>query len=216
MAAKSPRPAPATPATPARDTRDTRRRLHAAAVRSVVERGAEQTVRKVAGRAGVTGAALYRHYSGLEELYGAVFEELVGPMIAEKQNLVSMRAPVRDRLREWVRCTYACFDRNADAFAYVFLSDRPLPERLVPLAHRQSELLAELLAQGRAEGALRKVTGAVAVRLFVGLLLSIPAGIREAAVDGPASAHIDEVDRAIWLTLAKKSARTTELAGPLA
>ena len=195
------------PADRAKGPRDTRRRLHAAAVRSVVERGAERSVRKIAGRAGITGAALYRHYSGLEELFGAVFQELVGPMIAEKENLVAMRAPVRDRLREWVRCTYATFDRSPDAFAYVFLSDRPLPERLRPLAHRQSELFGDLLAQGRREGTIRRMDDAVATSLFVGLLLSIPARLRDGAVDGPAAAHVAEVDRAIWLVLAKKSAR---------
>ena len=189
-----------------RGSADTKRRLHASALRAVVGEGHVASVRTIAQGAGITGAALYRHYAGLEDLFGAVFEELIVPMISEKENLVAMRAPVRDRLREWVRCTYACFDRDHDAFTYVFLSDRPLPARHMKLAGRQSRLLADLLDQGKREGVVRDIDLDLACTLFIGLLLSVPKRLRDGALPGPASDYVDEVARSVWLAVASEHA----------
>jgi AcrR family transcriptional regulator len=189
-----------------RSSVETRRKLHASALRAVVEDGTAASVRTITQGAGITGAALYRHYAGLEDLFGAVFEELIVPMISEKENLVAMRAPVSDRVREWVRCTYACFDRDQDAFTYVFLSDRPLPARHVKLAGRQSRLLAELLEQGQRQGVVRDMDLDLACTLFIGLLLSVPKRLREGALPGPAGSYVDEVARSIWMVVASEHA----------
>lgn len=180
---------------------ETRRRLHSAAVR-LIAGGEAASVRAITREAGITEGALYRHYKGRSELTAAVFRELVAPMIAEKESLVAMRAPVRDRIREWVRCTYARFDRDPDGFAYVFLSDEAVDGVDATTVGRQGALFSELIEQGQREGALREMDRALATALFVGLLLAAPTRIRSGALEGPASVHVDAVADAAWRVLA--------------
>jgi AcrR family transcriptional regulator len=179
----------------------TRRRLHSAAVR-LIAGGEAASVRAITREAGITEGALYRHYKGRSELTAAVFRELVAPMIAEKEALVAMRAPVRDRIREWVRCTFARFDREPDGFAYVLLSDEALDGVDEVTVGRQGALFGELIEQGRSEGALREMDRSIATSLFVGLLLAVPTRIRGGALAGPASVHVDAVADAAWRVLA--------------
>jgi AcrR family transcriptional regulator len=189
---------------------DTRIRLHEAALYLVAREGPGASVRAIARRAGVTEGALYRHYKNRDALLAAVFFELVEPMVTEKENLVAMRAPVRDRLREWVRCTYARFDDNPDAFAYIFLTDHDFPREHARLSGRQSELARQLLEQGRSEGVMRPMDPELAAAIFVGLLLGVPERVRSGRLTGPASRYTDEISRAIWLALAGEKPPTLE------
>jgi AcrR family transcriptional regulator len=194
-------------------TPDTRSRLHLAATHLVARQGPGASVRAIAKRAGVTEGALYRHYTSRDNLLGAVFAELIEPMIAEKQALVATPAPTRDRLREWIRCTYASFDRDPDGFAYVFLTNHDLPPEHAHLAGLQRGLLRRLIAQGRDEGVLRDMPEDLAATLFIALLLGVPARVRKGGLPNPASGYVDEVARAVWRVLAKDDAPHPD-AGP--
>jgi AcrR family transcriptional regulator len=180
---------------------DTRTRLHRAATHLISREGPGASVRAIARHAGVTEGALYRHYDSREDLLGAVFAELIEPMVTEKQMLVEMRAPIRDRLREWIRCTYARFDTDPDAFAYVFLTDHDFPRQYARLAGLQRSMLRSLLVQARNEGLLGSLSEDLAATLFVGLLLSVPEGIRAGKLPKPALQYVDHVAQAVWCTL---------------
>lgn len=180
---------------------DTRTRLHEAALRVVAQSGPAASVRAIAKAAGLTEGALYRHYPSRDHLLGAVFAELIEPMIAEKEALVAMRAPIRDRLREWVRCTYARFDKSPEGFAYIFLTDHDFPKEFAKLSGKQSALLRALIAQGQAEGELRDLPESLAATLMIGQLLAVPAAIYRRSLKKPAMQYVDEVADAIWRTL---------------
>lgn len=180
---------------------DTRARLHRAATYLVAREGPGASVRAIARRAGVTEGALYRHYQNREDMLGAIFAELIEPMVTEKQLLVDMRAPLRDRFREWIRCTYARFDKDPDGFAYVFLTDHDFPPRYAPLAGVQSSMIRTMMTQARAEGMLGEMSEDLAATLFVGLLLSVPEGIRAGKLPEPALRYVDHATRAVWCML---------------
>lgn len=188
-----------------RDPDATRQRLHRAAVHLIAcdhVWGASASVRAITKAAGVTEGTLYRHYTSRDELASAAYEELVRPMIGEKENLVAMVAPLRVRVREWVRCTYAWFDRDPDAFAFVFLAGVAPGSRHEALSRRQSELFAELHGQGKAMGEARDLDTRTATTLFIGLLMSVPMRLREGTLEGPAARHVDMVADAAWRVLA--------------
>ncbi|MGP1345086.1 MAG: TetR/AcrR family transcriptional regulator [Phycisphaerales bacterium] len=179
----------------------TREKLLGAAMRVVARTGPAASVRAIAREAGLTEGALYRHFPSRDHLLGAAFAELVEPMIAEKENLVAMRVPARDRLREWVRCTYARFDRQPDAFAYVFLTPHEMPKEYAKLSGRQSTLLKALLQQASDEGTPIALPIDIAAHMFVAMLLAIPSAIYRKRLPRPASDHVDEVADAIWRAL---------------
>ena len=179
----------------------TRQRLHMAALQQVAEDGPGASVRAITRAAGVTEGALYRHYDSREDLLGAVFTELVEPMIAEKQRLLSASTSAHDKVREWVRCTYQAFDQGPDAFAYVFLTDHRLPARFERLSRRQGELFRAFVAQQQATGAMRGDDPDLATTLFAGLLLSVPAQVRRGRMACPAMAFVDDVTGAAWRLL---------------
>ncbi len=76
--------APATPRGRAR-----RERLLTATANLVAERGYHQVgVDEIGAAAGVTGAAIYRHFSGKQELLVAVIERAVDALMAEARRIV--------------------------------------------------------------------------------------------------------------------------------
>jgi AcrR family transcriptional regulator len=176
--------------------------LLTAAVRLVATGGAEAaTVRAIAREAGVTDAAVYRHYDSKDDLCWRAYNRIVDEMIREKRDLVHSDAPLRERLREWVRLSYAYYDRNPAAV--VFLLAMPL------VAYKsghskvigQGELFLEMIERALDAGEIRPISPEVALSHFVGILLNVPRLISEGTLPGPASDYVDEVAMAAWLVL---------------
>ncbi|GAB5497206.1 MAG: hypothetical protein Phyf2KO_22860 [Phycisphaerales bacterium] len=183
---------------------DAKSRLHEAALRLATLDESDTSVRAIAREAGVSQGALYRHYASREDLLGAVFAEQIEPMIAHKEGLVAMRAPIRDRVREWVRSTYDRFDREPEGFAFTFLASYKLPEKYTHIAGRQRALLTELLRQWASEGKLKDMPLELASAMFVGLLLSVPERVRKGSLPKPATQYTDHIADSIWAVLARE------------
>ena len=188
---------------------DAKSRLHEAALRLATLDESDTSVRAIAREAGVSQGALYRHYASREDLLGAVFAEQIEPMIAHKEGLVAMRAPIRDRVREWVRSTYDRFDREPDGFAFVFLTTHNLPEKHKHIAGRQSALLTELLRQWASEGRLKDMPLELASAMFVGLMLSVPERVRKGSLAKPAAQYTDRIADSIWAVLAEEEGESS-------
>jgi AcrR family transcriptional regulator len=170
-----------------------------AAVRLVARAGPEGvTVREITEAAGVTEAALYRHFRSKSEMYLEIYEAVLEDMIREKTSILAAPGSTREKLHAWVRASYATYDRNPAAFTFVLLCPPELPVRSTKRRRRQSELLLGLLRGARARGELRDMDPEVLLSHFVGVMLSIPARINEGALPGPAGRYADEVARAAW------------------
>ncbi len=180
----------------------TRENLVAAAVRLAAAQGTDTTsVRSIAREAGVTEAMLYRHFKNKQDLWLDIYTRIVDDMIEEKKSLLHDSAPIRERLREWVRLTYAYYDDNPDAFTYVLLLPHSFAEALGDTCTRQGHLLLELIAEGQHSGECRPLDPQLALTLFSGLLLSVPRLINEGRLEGPATSHVDDVAAAAWRVL---------------
>ena len=53
--------------------------------------------------AGVTDAAIYRHYRSKKELWQSAYASIIEEMVRDKRDLADSDAPLCDKLREWVR-----------------------------------------------------------------------------------------------------------------
>lgn len=176
--------------------------LAAAAVRLAGSRGpAAATIRAIAREAGVTDAAIYRHYRSKKELWQSAYATIIEEMVREKRHLATSDAPLREKLHEWVRLSYAYFDRDPAAFTFAFVAPQIPPDAARRATRAQRELFTQMIARARAAGEIRAIAPQLALCHFVGVMLSVPRMISEGTLDGPASAYVDEVATAAWRVL---------------
>ncbi|MFQ5805873.1 MAG: TetR/AcrR family transcriptional regulator [Phycisphaerae bacterium] len=176
-----------------------------AAVRLIAGKGIKATtVRSIAQEAGVTEAALYRHYASKEDLYFDVYTRLVTEMIAAKRAIASSSAPVFEKLKEWVRVSYDSFDRHPDAFAFVLLTPHDFPESQREITTVQGRIFMDVVKQAQAAGEMKPIPPALALSHFTGVMLNVPRLINEGTLKGPAAKYLDEVASAVWRLLGAK------------
>lgn len=169
-----------------------------ATLRLVAEKGVKgASIRSITRAAGVTEAAIYRHYPSKADLCLQIYTEIVSDMIQSKERIAATRISLREKLREWVRVTYEHFDQHGDAFTFVFLTTHNFPRKHRPLVHRQGEIFLKMIEDARAEGRLKNLPTKLAFSHFVGLLLSVPRLINEGVLEKPASDYAGEVLTAI-------------------
>lgn len=183
----------------------TKDHLRAAALRLVADGGPEAaSVRAITQEAGVTGAALYRHYETKEDLWRDVYACIVTEMMLEKSKLIELESPVKERIKSWVQLTYAYYDGNRDAFNYVLLTTRSVAETCGDLYTAQGRLFMELIRQGQESGELSDTAPELGLALFSGMLLSVPRLINEGTLQTPAAQYVDDVAEAAWVALRNK------------
>jgi AcrR family transcriptional regulator len=176
--------------------------LMEAAVRLIAGKGLKAaTVRSIAREAGVTEAALYRHYASKEDLYVDVYTRLVTEMIEAKRAVASSNAPARDKLKDWIRVSYDFFDRHPDAFTFVLLTPHDFPESQRAIATIQGGVFMDMVKQAQATGQMKPIPAELALSHFTGLMLNVPRLINEGTLEGPASKYVDDVMDAVWQLL---------------
>ena len=176
--------------------------LIAAAVRLVADHGAEAaTIRAIAREAGVTDAAVYRHYENKEDLWRRAYDRIIEEMVREKRPLVASDTPLREKLREWVRLSYAYYDRNPQAVSFVLAMPIVAYKSGRSSVIGQGELFLEMIERAQQAGETREIPPEVALSHVVGMLLNVPRLINEGTLAGPASGYADEVAAAAWRVL---------------
>lgn len=169
-----------------------------AAVHLVAHQGIDGTsIRQIARAAGVTDGALYRHFASKNDLCLQAYGAIVDEMAAYKEKIVDAPVPLNAKIHEWVRVSYAYFDRYPDAFAYVLLTEHQLPPGWEDFTSRQGRLLLAMLADMDDPPTRPDLV----YSHFSGVLLNIPRLIREGKLPGPAQQYSDEVARLLWLIL---------------
>ncbi len=174
-----------------------------AAVKLVARRGLRgATVRSIAQAAGVTDAALYRHYRSKDELCRAAYAQIVTEMIEVKRRIAASDRPVRDKLSEWIRVSYRFFDEHPDSFTFVLLTppdERPAVDTEV--SDRQGAIFMELIREAQAAGHVRPMPPELALSHFTGVMLNVPRLINAGVLPAPASQYADAVAEAVWRML---------------
>lgn len=158
------------------------------------------TVQAIAREVGLTDGAMYRHYRSKEELLWAAYEWYLSEMILEKKRLAAEDRFVGEKIREWIRLTYAYFDRDPEAFSFVLLTPHPQPTREEhhELLTAQGRQFMAMFERAQAAGEVRPMPAGVALSHFTGLMLNVPRLIREGLLTRPAVQYVDEVWQAVW------------------
>lgn len=161
---------------------DTRRRILRAARDCFAALGFERaTNRHIAAEAGLTAAAIYRHYDSKSELYAAVVRYALNDVIPHLQAVVAGERGPRAALRALVRAN-ATFDEGQRA-AVRFLSAIPTEMQRHPQISQLMladpgavfTLVSELIETGVRSGEIPKGKAPRALALMIAALMGINA-----------------------------------------
>jgi AcrR family transcriptional regulator len=126
-----------------------------AAVECFAELGYDATrVRHVAERAGVSEAALYRHFPSMQALAGELYLHHFAAFAARLDEATAA-GPASERLRRAVRATLASYRADAAAFTFAVLRTTTSIPRLPPGTRYPIEIIEQVIAAGQDEGELR-------------------------------------------------------------
>jgi AcrR family transcriptional regulator len=176
--------------------------LVAATVRLVSRHGKDgASIRAIAREAGMTEGAIYRHYESKEGMCWDAYRQIVDEMILEKKRVTLSAAPLRERLREWVRLSYAYFDRAPEAFTFVLLTPGVVPPEDEEVTTSQGCMFMEMIREALSAGEVRPISAELALSHFSGVMLNVPRLVNEGLLEGPALQYVDDVADTVWRML---------------
>ena len=177
--------------------------IYHAAVNLFGEQGLTRTgIREIAKVAGVSEAALYRHWKGKRELAWDIFEHGLEELHAAMTEQVPRDGAVCDAVRTIVRIFYEAYDRNPQLFGYLLLSQHELwkakPDSLNDPVAFWFDLLRARAAEFQLDDGLDSdVLGPITL----GMMLQPSIAAAYDSVPVPLAQHIDAVTAAICRVL---------------
>ncbi len=101
--------------------------IYESAMKLFGEKGLTQTgIREIAKGAGVSEAALYRHWKGKRQLAWDIFKHGLEELHRALTHAVPREGPFCDAVLTTVRIFFEAYDRNSQLFGYLLLSQHEL------------------------------------------------------------------------------------------
>jgi AcrR family transcriptional regulator len=127
-------------------------------------------VRHVAERAGVSEAAIYRHFPSMQALAGELYAHHFAAFAARLAQATAA-GPAGERLRRAVRATLAAYREDPAAFTFAVLRTTTSIPRLPSGTRYPIEILEAVIAAGQDEGELRAGPTNLLAAIFLGCVL---------------------------------------------
>lgn len=166
--------------------------LRQAALQLFVERGFHATgIRDIARHAGVSEAALYRHWAGKDDLALELFSDHLDEVVALLDRAVGAGG-VAQAVEEATRSCFALYDREPLVFRFVLLVEHQLAERLPADRRMPQDVLIDLARRAAAEGT--SPGDPVQTSAFlIGLFLQTAAYVLYGRLPAPLASHAPAV-----------------------
>ncbi|MEV7775197.1 helix-turn-helix domain-containing protein [Kitasatospora sp. NPDC086791] len=173
--------------------------IHAAALACFAERGYDATrTRHIAERAGVSEAALYRHYPSKEAIARELYTEAVQGYALALSAVADGPGTAVERLAGVVRAMLAAYRRRPHAFLFALYNTGSLMPRLPEGSAYPLHVIERLITQAQREGEVRDGPANLLAAVFAGCVLqpiTVATLSRAGALDlltGTAHDHIIE------------------------
>jgi AcrR family transcriptional regulator len=142
-----------------------------AAVTRFAEQGYDGTrVRHIAEWAGVSDAALYRHFPSLEALAQELFAQWFGEFVNRLTDAVAEGA-TEDKLRAVVRTVLTFYRDEPAAATFILLRQHTFMPQLPPGSVYPLEIIERIIAAGQREDALRDGQPNLLAAILLGCVL---------------------------------------------
>jgi AcrR family transcriptional regulator len=146
-------------------------KIRQAAVECLAELGYDATrVRHVADRAGVSEAAIYRHYPSMQALAQGIFTHHF-TAFAARLDAATSTGTTEERLRQAVRTVLATYRADPAAFTFAVLRTPALLPHLPRGTTYPIETLERVIAAGQRRRELRAGQPNLLAAIFLGCLL---------------------------------------------
>jgi AcrR family transcriptional regulator len=164
-----------------------------AAVDCFAERGYDGTrVRHIAERAGVSDAALYRHYGSVEELAQELFSHYFGDYAGRIAD-ATWRGTTEEKLRAAIRATLAFYRADPSAAMFILLRQHTFLPKVPAGTVYPLEIIERIISEGQHQQELRAGQPNLLAAIFFGCVLR-PIHLAGLAAPG-AFALLDETHR---------------------
>ena len=167
------------------------------------ERGLSGTgIREIARDAGVSEAALYRHWRGKKELARAIFVQGMADLHSGLCNEVRREGPVCDAVLGTVSMFYAAYDENPTVIQYLLLSQHELWRTMDTGDPNPVTFWFDLLRSRAGEFNLdQQLCNEIVGPITLGMILRPSIAAAYGSIDLPLSRHAEAVSMAICRVL---------------
>lgn len=127
------------------------------------------SVRDIAKAAGVSEAALYKHFPSKEEMALYIFSKIIGEYTLQVSRIAEGEGSAVERLCDVQRLTYSLYQQDIESIRFALLSQYQFWDRLED-AQKPHFWLRSLLEEGMANGEIAKKPVYLWISLYSGLL----------------------------------------------
>jgi AcrR family transcriptional regulator len=151
---------------------DTRNRLERAAIQLFVEKGVDATsVRDVARAVDISEGALYRHFTGKDELVWEVFERHYVQFAGRLASLANAEPTARGKLAAMIRGFCHAHDEDPLLFRFLLFVQHGQLSKLAPGSPTPVDAVRAVIAQGIASKEIPDQHPDLATAMIFGIVL---------------------------------------------
>jgi AcrR family transcriptional regulator len=167
------------------------------------EKGIDATsMREIADAAGVREAAIYRHFTGKDDLAREIFLSWYGWYCGELEKIVSGPGTTMEQLRAIVRHEFSVVTEHSEAFVYFCENEARFVRALPPEMISARRVFAAFIKAGQARGEVRIASPMLLADMLSGALCAVALVWLRTGRRKKLEAQLEEVVQACWRMMA--------------
>jgi AcrR family transcriptional regulator len=188
-----------------RDGTATRSRIEDQALRLFVDKGVDATtIRDIAQAAHVAEGALYRHYTGKDDLVWRLFAQHYEAFAQRLTALAAAERGTRAKLAAMVRAFCDFFDSNPVLFRFLLVVQHGQLAKVTSRIASPIEVVRQVIEAGMRAGDVPKGDGNLATALVIGLVLQPATFAVYGRIAPPLAPIAGDLADAAWRVLARE------------
>jgi AcrR family transcriptional regulator len=181
---------------------DTRDRIEAAAMTLFVEKGVgETTVRDIAQAVGLSEGALYRHFTGKEQLVWQLFERNYTEFAGRLGTLAGAQSNTREKVAAMIRGFCQAHDDNPTLFRFLVFTQHGQLERLSDATPTPVSVMRAVIEHGIGVGDIPPQDADLATALVFGVVLEPVQFIAYGRLPSDMNALCERLIAAAWAAM---------------
>lgn len=177
---------------------DTRERIERAALTLFAAKGVDATTTKdIAAGAGISEGAIYRHFTGKDQLASELFSTHYAALAGDVDAILAEDSKLASRVRRIVAYFCRLFDSDRDLFAFILLSQHGQLPKLQPHMPNPVDSLHRMFVEAAAAGECRADDPDLLAAGALGIVLQTAVFVLYGRLSGPLAPRADALAAAV-------------------